>query len=417
VRYFKAAEGGARGRLSARGPTHAGKRGRGRCWALLAGSVVAVTLRVSSAGAAEPARVLLVAPPDASALISEALVRAQGELFAVGLASARTGALPNDGGSPAPDGATDAPRWPTDVYGLLVLEQREGAIIIHAWAPHSTSSLDARVDLGAPGVTAEVVAVKAVETLRAAMLQFARRERGAVPEAVRGFTKLPNAEEAPREAPETKPAPKDAPRPTPKPPEAEPVDAERPPDVSGPSDRGRARGEPVGATAPLGAWLGPQIAVEPGGGASVGGQLGLLVGPRWGFVALSFDTGFGKLQLDANEGAAQIQRRALVLQVGARTLLDRAWEAFARAGVGYATYDVKGRGEEGYRGLHLTHESATLQANIGVARWLTRSVGVYGNVGTVLALDAPSVLIAGRELLTLDHPSVFVSLGASAAVF
>lgn len=348
---------------------------------------------------------LLVAPPDASNLVSEALVRAQGELFAVGLASARTGALPAENGEGGAEGTNEAPRLPTDVYGLLVLEQREGAIIIHAWAPHATASLDARVDLNAPGVTAEVLAVKAVETLRAAMFQFARRERGAVPEAVRGFTKLP-AEESP-------PAP--PPKPAKKPPEKPAPELEVPASDSPPADDYVAA--PAGALAPLAAWLGPQLGVQPGAGANVGAQLGLLVGPRWGFVAVAFDTTFGKLELDALEGDAQVQRRALTLQLGGRLRPARNWEAFARAGIGYAAYDVRGRGEEGYRGLHLTHESFTLQANAGVGWWLTRSFGVYGSFGTVMALDAPSVRIAGRRVATLDHPSVFMSLGATAALF
>jgi hypothetical protein len=365
----------------------------------------------SAASAAEPARVLLVAPPDASSIVSEALVRAQGELFAVGLASARTGALPTDSGESSADAASEAPRLPTDVYGLLVLEQREGAVIIHAWAPHATASLDARVDLGAPGVTAEVLAVKAVETLRAAMLQFARRERGAVPEAVRGFTKLPSPEEAPKTTPPPKPPPK------PKPPQTPPASDSAGLETPTPGERSASALDRSGVAAPLGVWLGPQLAVEPGAGASLGGQLGLLVGPRWGFVAVAFDTTFGKLELDELEGDAQVQRRALTLQLGGRVRTARVWEAFARAGVGYAAFDVKGLGAEGYRGLHLTHESFTLQGNAGVGWWLTRSFGLYGSVGAVLALDAPSVRIAGRRVATLDHPAVFMSLGATAAVF
>lgn len=349
---------------------------------------------------------LLVAPPDASSLVSEALVRAQGELFAVGLASARTGGIPTESGEAAPDGATEAPRLPTDVYGLLVLEQRENIVIIHAWAPQAAAPLDARVDLNAPSMTAEVLAVKAVETLRAAMLQFARRERGAVPEAVRGFTKLPSSDAPPREEPQ-KPPKNAEPPPRPEaPPEPEP-----PP----PSDRAASRAV-GGPTARLSAWLGPQLAVQPGGGATWGGQIGLLVGPRWGFVSLAFDTSFSRLELDATEGNTKVQRRALVLQAGGR-VRTHEWEAFARAGLGYAAFDVSGQGEAGYRGLHLTHETFMLQANAGAITWLTSSFGLYGSVGAALALDAPRVLIAGQQVATLEHPSIFVSLGASAAIF
>jgi hypothetical protein len=392
VRYSRTAE-----RLTQRSQP----RGLALAWVLLFGLALA-----TPAVAAEPARVLLVAPPDASRLISEALVRAQGELFAVGLASARTAAVPTEGPDNPAEGTDEAPRLPTDVYGLLVLEQREGSIIIHAWAPHATASLDARVDLGAPGMTAEVLAVKAVETLRAAMLQFARRERGAVPEAVRGFTKLPT-DEAALDTPPPKP-----PKEQPKPRKEEPEPPEPPPDEQPAPAVG-----PFGGSAPLGAWLGPQVAVEPGAGASVGGQLGLLVGPRWGFAAIAFDTSFGRLELDAAEGDAKVHRRALTFQLGGRVQATRGWELFARAGVGYAAFDVRGRGEQGYRGLHLTHESFTLQANAGVTWWLTRGFGAYASLGGALALDAPSVRIAGQRAATLDQPSLFMSLGATAATF
>jgi len=368
--------------------------------------LVALTARAREG---EAARVLLVAPPDASSLVAEALVRAQGELFAVGLASTRTATLPTDSSDDPSETSNGAPRLPTDVYGLLVLEQREGAIIIHAWAPHATASLDARVELGAPGVTAEVLAVKAVETLRAAMLQFARHETGAVPDAVRGFTRLPNPDEKKHEA-STNPPPAPPPR---KPPPERPG----PPAPSSAGRESRSATSGAGASAPLGAWLGPQLSVEPGAGVSFGGQLGLLVGPRWGFLALAFDSSIGRLELDAAEGDAKVERRALTLLLGGRLRPHKDWELFARAGVGYAAFDVRGRGEAGYLGLHLTHESLTLQCSVGADWWLTRSLGLYGSLGSVLALDAPSVRIAGHRVATLERPALFVSLGATAAVF
>ena len=372
--------------------------------------MLAVWWLASPAHAGEPARVLLVAPPDASRLVSEALVRAQGELFAVGLGSVRTGSVPlATAASPSENGSP--PHLPTDVYGLLILEQNEGSIVIHAWAPHATESLDARVELGATGVTAEVVAVKAVETLRAAMLQFARRERGAVPEAVRGFTRLPS-EETSSEAvkPPTKPAPKPPAQPQPP---AEPPDDDR--DTQPTSTAAGAALK--GSSAPLGAWLGPQLALDPDASTNFGGQVGLWVGPRWGFLAIAFDTSFGTLELDADEGDAKVQRRALTLQLGGRIRPALALELFARAGVGYAAFDVKGQGAPGYRGLHPTHGSVTAQATAGAAWWLARSFGVYASLGSAVAFDAPSVRIAGRKIATLDRPSFSLSVGAIAAVF
>jgi len=367
--------------------------------------LVSVAL-TSRAREGDGARVLLVAPPDASGLVNEALVRAQGELFAVGLASTRTATLPTEASEDSPDNGSGAPRLPTDVYGLLVLEQREGTIIIHAWAPHATASLDARVELGAPGMTAEVLAVKAVETLRAAMLQFARRESGVVPEAVRGFTHSDEKESKPEAAPQRPP-----PSPPRKPP-SPPVEATSTPEREPPPATRN-----TGASAPLGAWLGPQLSLEPGAGAGFGGQLGVLAGPRWGFVALALDTSIGTLELHAAEGSSKVTRRALALLLGGRFRPLHAWELFATAGVGYASFDVRGRGEAGYLGVNLTHESATLQCSVGADWWLTRSLGLYGSLGSVVAVDAPSVRIAEHHVATLERPAFVMSLGATAAVF
>ena len=139
-----------------------------------------------------------MAPSDASALLKESLVRAQGELSAVGLGAdveLLTGDQSKAHGSPA---------LRPGVYGVLELEQRGNLLVIHAWAPGATESLNAGVDLAAPGVTSEVIAVRAVETLRAAMLQFAEAERGQVPEVVRGFTRFV-AQPEPSRAPASPP--------------------------------------------------------------------------------------------------------------------------------------------------------------------------------------------------------------------
>ena len=322
---------------------------------------------------AEAPRVVVMAPSDASALLKESLVRAQGELSAVGLGAdveLLTGEQSETHGSALRPG----------VYGVLELEQRGTLLVIHAWAPGATESLNARVNLAAPGVTSEVIAVRAVETLRAAMLQFAEAERGQVPEVVRGFTRFV-AQAEPSRAPPA-PAP-----------------------------------EPTRRSPPLAFWAGPALSLHPGVAPDLGAQLGILVGPNRAFAGAAFETTLGGLHFEREHGSADVRRQAAWLQLGVRFRPDDAWEVSTRAGAGYAAFNIDGAGETGYHGAETTHGSLALMLGVSTVYWATRSFGLYGSVGGRIATDAPTILIAEKQVITLDRPSFVVSLGASFGVF
>jgi hypothetical protein len=328
---------------------------------------VALACAVAQAASAQP-RVVVASSPNASPLLREALVRTQGELSAVGLGIDVQVA----------SGERRESRLPRGVYGLLELDERGSTLLIRAWAPRATRSLTARVELGAPGVTAEVVAVRAVETLRAAMLQFAEAERGAVPTVVRGFTRFEPAAPAPASRAE-------------------------PPSLRGPSP-------------PLSFWAGPSLSIHAGAAPDLGVQLGVLVGARWAFAGAAFESTLVDLHVREEHGSADVRRQAAWLQLGARFRTSR-WEVSTRTGVGYAAFSVSGTGDLGYRGNQRSHGSLALMLGVSSTYWATRSFGLYGSVGARLATDAPSVLIAERRAITLDRPSFVVSLGASVGVF
>jgi hypothetical protein len=325
---------------------------------------------------AQAPRVVVTAPSDASALLKESLVRAQGELSAVGLGADVELLAKGAGIAKSSAGLRDG------VYGLLELEQRGSTLWIHAWAPGAAESLDARVNLAGPGVTSEVIAVRAVETLRAAMLQFAEAERGAVPEVVRGFTRFSSA-----------PAPAPAER------AAEPV-VETP------------RRSP-----PLAFWAGPALSLHPGVSPDLGAQLGILVGPGRAFAAAAFETTLGDLHLQGEHGSADVRRQAVWLQLGVRLRPSSALEVATRAGAGYAAFGISGDGDPGYHGAETTHGSLALMLGVSSVYWATRSFGLYGSVGGRIATDAPTILIAEKQVITLDRPSFVLSLGASVGVF
>jgi hypothetical protein len=324
------------------------------------------------------ARVVVSAPSDAPALLQEALVRAQGELSAVGLGAEIQRRGPQ--GSPAP-------RLDSDVYGLLELEERGRWLFIHAWAPHAEQAVDARVDLAGAGVTAEVIAVRAVETLRAAMLEFARSEQGRVPEVVRGFTRFeppPRQTEPPTQTEPTRPA-----------------------------ARRQARELPP----PLVVWVGPAVSLHAGTSPDLGLQLGVLVGGSHLFAAAAFESTLYDLHLTAAHGSAEAKRQAAWIQVGARFRPSHSWEVATRGGAGYAAFSIRGDGDPGYRGLTSSHGSPAVMLGVSTTYWATRGFGVYASVGGRLALDAPTIVIANEQVITLDRPSFVVSLGVNVGVF
>ena len=327
---------------------------------------MACVVSLTSPAGAQAPRVVVTAPSDASALLRESLVRAQGELSAVGL-GADVELVPSTGRTVRPEA-----RLRPGVYGLLDLEQHGMWLAIAAWAPGASVPVDARVNLARPGVTAEVIAVRAVETLRAAMLQFAEAERGAVPDAVRGFTRFTEA---------------------------------------------AAQPEPPPPSPPLAFWAGPALSLHPGVSPDLGAQLGILVGPGRAFAAAAFESTLGDLHLEAEHGSADVRRQAVWLQLGARFRPARAWEVATRAGAGYAAFSIAGDGEPGYHGSTSTHGSLALMLGVSSVYWATRAFGLYGSVGGRLATDAPTVLIAEKQAITLDRPAFVISLGASVGVF
>jgi hypothetical protein len=214
-----------------------------------------------------------------------------------------------------------------------------------------------------------------VETLRAAMLEFAQTERGAVPGAVRGFTRF---------EPQAGPAPV----------------ALAPPRL-----------------APLAFWAGPALSLHAGTSPDLSAQLGVLVGPSFWFAAAAFETSLSELKLDAEQGSATVRRRAAWLQLGARLRPTRSWEVTTRGGVGYASFAVDGAAEPGYRARSSTHGSPELMLSVGGTYWATRAFGLYGSVGFQLASDAPRVRIARTDVITLDRPSFVGSVGVNVGVF
>ena len=145
--------------------------------------------------------------------------------------------------------------------------------------------------------------------------------------------------------------------------------------------------------------------------------MGILVGPNRAFAGAAFETTVGGLQLEGEHGSANVRRQAVWLQLGVRFRPDSAWEVATRAGAGYAAFNIDGAGDAGYRGVESSHGSFALMLGVSTVYWATRSFGLYVSVGGRLALDAPTILVAERPVITLDRPSFVLSLGSSVGVF
>lgn len=325
-----------------------------------------------NANASAPPRVVVVARQPRDAQLERALLLIRGELAGVGLSAEILEAEPES--ADVAEGC----------YGLVSLDEQGSVTRIRAFAPGDPKPIVASVDAAESGVDAEVIAVRAVETLRAAVLQFAETHEAGLPDAVRGFAQLPKRPQATvTQAAPVQPGPRDE--------------------------------HPFLNTAQV--YLGPELVLQPRLAPSLGVQGGLAAGPRWGFVAVGVESTLYDSVTKERAGQARISRRQFFLQLGGRFAMTRAWEVTTRAGVGYAMYSVNGKPEPGYVGVDLDHRSAVLSLAVGGAYYFARALGVYLDVTGGVALDAPELRIAGAEVGTLDRPSLSISSGVTLAVF
>lgn len=337
------------------------------------------------ARADELPRVVVLTDPAPVSMLSEALVRVRGELAAAGLSAELRERKPSDPSEYKPD---------PGVYGVLAFEQLGPVVLIRAFGPATRTPITESVDTQSSTVNAEVLAVRAVETLRAAMVQGASRDATDVPDAVRNFTRSaqgqPNADGA-SQPPPAKPKPE-------------------PPRALQPEPAPHPRKPAPALTHFLVGWIGGGVALEPNARARSSGELGVLAGPRWGFAAASFESSLARLEFSNTAGSASATSRALTLALGARLRLTRRVELFTRAAGGHAWYDVQGRGNPGYVGQHLRPRSAFAALGVSGGYWFADSLGLALDLGARFALDAPRVRIADSDLVALDRPSFRVGL-------
>jgi hypothetical protein len=333
------------------------------------------------------ARVVIVRPAGGDALLNEALIRTRGELAAVGLtvevelAEERT-----------------ASAVATSTYGTLVFERVGPRLEIQAFAPGLEQPVVQILDTARPGIDAEVVSVRAVEALRAAMLQYVKRARAAeqrVPDAVVGFTKQNKLEPAPSapaataepvEAPESDPAPSEQRR------------------TSHASERSRQLRWNV--------WIGPELSLDANPSLpSVGARLNVYGAFGWLAAGLGLDQGYSATRVEASEGNAKVARTALVAQLKAELPLSATVSPFFQLGFGARRYKIDSAAEPGFGAHTASHWSLLTTLDLGSTYRLFRSVGAYLSLGARFATDAPELQFADRTVAVLDRPALSVAAG------
>ena len=339
--------------------------GARRYWCATASLLAQLAFAATGHGSDSPSTVI-VSSNIADARLTRALVLIRGELSALGLEVQVRAAEAADAPLSAAESSSER----------LTLEVKEGVIVVRVFTAKADAPLVESVDLDGPEVSAEVIAVRAVEALRAARLLPSPAQRDA---AAIQPVKRPSEKRAPEE---------------------------RAPEARIP--------EPIPSVQ---LWLGPTFVQNAQGFPQPSAQAAVLAGPRWGFVALGIEGSLAGLAFERAAGSAQVSRRRLFLQLGARVRLHRAWELNARAGVSYLHYSAKGVAGPGYLGRDLEHDTGAASLSLGGAYYFTRAFGAYLDLCGLLAFDAARVRLGNEDVVTLDHPSLALGAGVLLGAF
>jgi hypothetical protein len=339
-------------------------------WCATASLVAQLAFAAAGRGSDLPTMVI-VSSNTSDARLTRALVLIRGELSALGL----------DVQMRVADAADASPSATEPTSERLSLDVKDGVVIVRVFAAGAQAPLVESVDLDDPSVTAEVIAVRAVEALRAARLLPSQPQRTATPKP-------------PVEGPRSERPPKD------------------PPPTEQPSAPPVTRAIPMLQLA-----LGPTFIQNSQGLPQLSAQAAVRVGPDWGFVGLGAESSLAGPDFARRAGSAQVSRRTLFLQLGARLRVHQHWEVSARGGVNYIHYAARGAAQPGYLEQDLGHDTGAASLSLGSAYYFSRAFGAYLDFSGLVAFDAAQVRLGNENAVTLDRPSFALGAGALLGAF
>ncbi len=345
---------------------------------------VAVLVVLVMPRAGQAADVEVCAQEPSNDTVSEALVRVRAELTAAGFSV-----------EPAPCG-----QMPVDL-GRIEFVLQDTRLEITASSLASNSTMIQVADLSNKAITPEVVAVRAVESLRAVLLQSLRSgelKPEAVSPSVREFTQFKSPEEKVEQLPSPVLKP-DAPRRTEKP--------------SSPTPPPRSRKK---AESPLGLLMSVGPTVE--WAASVpsvlaGGEARLIVdyhGASLGVVGQVVG-GLGPIDFGQDEGRASAW--ALLARPGVRLGCGPHWECQVGVLAGYyqVTFAVENPTMERRAARHGTW---LVQADVMVGRFFSSGIGILAQVRGGSLINAP-VFSNSQDSIELTWGRPLLHAGLSVA--
>jgi hypothetical protein len=349
----------------------------GYAWLLAVWLVAALPTHaqeVAAAPAIDPsAPVLILYGSEADPVLDEVLVRARAELMASGLSVQIQPSTGASGRNPLKENAA--------YQGALAFQRQDDVVITFAWAPGISMSLAQPSDAEDDPPDAEVIAIRAVEALRAVMLQYASQAEADGVElspSLRRFTRLAEAR-----APDRKP-------------DATALD---PPAPAGPV-------EPA-----MRAWLGPLVSAALAGPTSWGLRGAVTVGRGPLAAGLGIEHTWAASRLANASGQAEVRRTALFALAELQHPVSGVAYASLRLGAGMGHYGFDGTAAAGYLARPAVHWTPLFIAEALGRYQPTSLLGLYVGLGAATAIDAPAVRLAGREVGRVDRPSLTASAG------
>lgn len=348
------------------------RRGRGRKLLAAVAGIFALTVAPALALAALSGRVLIVTSGPASTLLDEGLVRVRGELAAMGL-----GTEVRAESGPPPKHEEVSPEF----QGALVFERFGDWLRIQAWNPSTPMPVTQWIDASDPAVDAEVVAIRAVEALRAALLPYLRKNDEPPPSEP-----ATTSPEVPRRHASTLP----------------------PGDSYVPARPSNDRGADTRATI----WVGPALGFDVGpGSVHIGAQAGFAYGVPEASGGVRFEVTRAKVPVREEAGEVQVLRFGILIDARTQVRLFERTQAYGALGGGLVHHRVEGVAAPGYSGRDAGHTTPSFLGELGVSYSFAPRLGAYTSVRGTIATDAPVVRVDRRAVATLERPEIALSTG------
>lgn len=339
---------------------------------------------VSSAQGDEPV-VCIIAPPDGSSrIVSEASLRVRAELKAAGFE-----VVGDDNGTPA---ASDPGRWECPLGAATITLEVEGQVLT-IWSQVSAEHkpLSQKVSLKNPETTSEVIAIRAVDGLRAAVLEALVVNQSQISRPLAEFASArpPKDDVVPESS---SPAPSRTSAPT-----VEKRDAPR----SSPKERTKL----IGIVA-----FGPELA---GGASAPGLSLGGSFDLWWKAFGLGLAADVALLGPTWEAQGARITSREYGLGVRAQVApCPKPFWCQAGAGISIRTvgFDAVRSVADSELLERGAHTSPSVDLGMGLGYWLSGSVGVAAT-GWIHVYTNGARLVLGTEETMWGRPSYTLALG------